>query len=214
MTNVEYGLYYIDREYLDTLHEADSHVPKHDYEDEGRSRKYYCGPVMNEYGVNYFVPVSSQTTKDDMVIPGSNYNGMKEHYGIPLPDEKGHSKGGGNIDFRFMIPCVNSELLTPMTPKSDFAKNQADFCMKNEKIICRAASETYRNIQSGDYSFLNHNSINQENVLDKVWEYEDILESRREAKTKKDKFAARVTAADNIAPNESTLSSSIENERN
>lgn len=213
MADIKYGLYYIDREYLDKLSEADNHVPKHDYEDDGRSRKYYCGPVMDEYDVKYFVPVSSQTEKNSMVIPGSAYNGVTEYYGIPLPDASGHNKGGGNLDFRFMIPCVNDELLTPMTPTSDFAKTQAAFCMKNEKIICRIASDTYQNIQSGDYDFLNNSSINQENVLDKMWEYEDILESRRNMAEKRAKMIVRASAADNITPNNSDLSSNYEDEK-
>ena len=211
--NVKYGFYYIDREYLDKLHEGDTHVPKHNYEDEGRSRKYYCGPVMNEFGVNYFVPVSSQTGKDDMIIPGSAYNGAVEHFGILLPDEKGHSKGGSNLDFRFMIPCVNSELLTPMAPKSNYAKNQAKFCMSNEKRICREAYDTYQNIQSGEYSFLNESAINQQAVYDKMWEYEDILETRREIKEKRAKMTARASETSRIAPNESVVSSDLENQR-
>lgn len=44
-SEVRYGLYDIDAKYLERIRKYDSHAPKSDYEDEGRAKKFYCGPV-------------------------------------------------------------------------------------------------------------------------------------------------------------------------
>lgn len=86
--DVPYGFYYIDRDYIDYLRKnGDEHVPKADYEDDDRSQKFYCGPVMNEYGVNYFVPVSHEVeNKGTMSVRDKD---TIESYGVFIQNEKG-----------------------------------------------------------------------------------------------------------------------------
>ena len=56
-----FGFYYIDRDYIDAMRTTENpHVPNANYEDEGRARKFYCGPVMNQDGVDFYVPISHE----------------------------------------------------------------------------------------------------------------------------------------------------------
>lgn len=62
-----YGFYYIDRGYIEYMQTPDNpHVPDANYEDCGRARKFYCGPVTNKQGVDYFVPVSHEVNYYDL----------------------------------------------------------------------------------------------------------------------------------------------------
>jgi len=100
-TIVPFGLYDVDRYYLDELRKADPHVPKSDYEDDGQHRKFYCGPVYNDKGINYFVPISSKIKKQDYLEPYVRI--MKN------PENK---KEIGCLDFRYMVP-VPSKYIAP-----------------------------------------------------------------------------------------------------
>lgn len=175
--DIPFGCYYIDRDYLEYLHEhGDEHVPKADYEDEGRARKFYCGPVFNEYGVNYFVPVSHELDKNDMSVYDPETRTV-EYYGMYIRDTDNNKIG--NLDFRFMIPCQDNELLTPCTLSGHGAK-QANACLAMRTHICKAAQSTYNNIETGDYPWLNANAIDYNNVNDAMWSYDDEKMTRRE----------------------------------
>lgn len=169
--NVPFGCYYIDREYIQYLHDhGDEHVPRSDYEDEDRCRKFYCGPVFNEDGLNYFVPVSSKVRE-------MRLNNI-ETYGVTLQDA--NREYIGCLDFRYMIPCYDNELLTPYEPHSHGAK-QATACMEIQNKICKEAKATYNNIISRDYEFLNRTAIDYDKVIDAVWEFDDMRMARRMA---------------------------------
>ncbi len=185
-----FGFYDIDREYLEALSKADAHVPKHDYEDEGRARKFYCGPVMNEYGVDYYVPVSSQIKEMKL----NKY----ENYGVQIQDKKGTICG--NLDFRFMIPCVDNRFLTKHIANG-FANEQEEFCKNKQALICREARYTFNNIQSGDYDFLNETAINNEAVTNAAWERVDQYEARLETEKKRETMNKRSISADMITTN-------------
>lgn len=213
----QYGFYYIDNDYLDHLKEYDSHIPRHDYEDEGRERKFYCGPVFNDNGIDYFVPVSHQIKK--MTLPDG------ETYGISLKDSQGQPSGC--LDFRFCVPCPFPECLTPYTPKG-FAVEQWDFCSKHKNGICREAERTYENILSGDYSFLTSSSIHYgQDLDDQIWIYDDILTEKQEKdnqteNTQPDKtntvdiqnknFDQRLTEANTLASANITKTNNFEND--
>lgn len=194
-----FGFYYLDREYIEAMHTADNpHVPNADYEDSGRARKFYCGPVMNQDGVDYYVPVSHEI-KGTMEIFGSKENGFVEHYGMSLMNAE-HEKNG-NLDFRYMLPCVDDRFLTPIDPDNDlgaYGREQAHFCTRMEKNICRNARETYNNIQSGEYKELTESSVNFEMALDDAWTYLDKVEER-EAKLAV--MSNRSSMADGMASN-------------
>lgn len=179
-----YGLYYIDRDYLSAIHEADSKTPDCTYEDSGRARKFYCGPVTKEEGVDYYVPVSHQVKNMQL----SKY----ETYGISIMNTEGEKKGC--LDFRFMIPCVDTQFLSKIEKNdmSEYGKSQYDFCMNNERIIKKEAHATYNNIISKDYGFLNKTAVCSEAVIDAAWQYMDEIEARKE------KAAMRNAAANDL----------------
>lgn len=197
-----YGFYYVDREYIEALASRDEHVPKCDYEDESRSRKFYCGPVTHEDGVDYFVPVSHQI-KGNMVIQGSRYDtGVTEYYGTSITDSN-HNKTG-NLDFRFMIPVVNTEYLTPFEPKG-FSAEQNTFCQKYRKTIQNIAHQTYSNIKTKNYDFLNESAIDHDNALLGAFDYDDEYTEQIESGQKKETARqialrkARLLASSNLS---------------
>ena len=197
-----YGFYYVDREYIEALASRDEHVPKCDYEDEGRSRKFYCGPVTHEDGVDYFVPVSHQI-KGDMAIPGSRYDtGVTEYYGLSIINE--NREKTGNLDFRFMIPVVNTEYLTSFEPKG-FSAEQNTFCQTNKQMIQSMAHQTYGNIKAKNYDFLNGSAIDHDSVLSGAFDYDDEYTEQIESGQKKEiakKLAlrkARLLASSNLS---------------
>lgn len=206
-----FGFYYLDREYIEAMHTAENpHVPNADYEDSGRARKFYCGPVMNQDGVDYFVPVSHEI-KDKMEILGSRANGFAEYYGIPLMNKD--KEMTGNLDFRYMLPCVDNRFLTPINPDNDlgaYGREQAHFCTLIKNRICKNAQETYNNIQSGEYKSLTESSVNFEMALDDAWTYLDKVEEREKMTAK---MAIRSSIANEMISNVSPSSSSNDFDR-
>lgn len=198
-----FGLYYIDREYIEAMHAADRHIPNADYEDSGRARKFYCGPVMNQDGVNYYVPVSHE--QKSMEIIGSRRNGFPEYFGLNMRDQ--NNEKAGSLDFRYMIPCVDERFLETIDPNQDlgkYGKGQAHFCQKYERTICNSARNAYENIQSCEYPMLKDSSIDFENAITAAWEHLDKVEERENNKEKKAKIAARSASADSMTANIST----------
>lgn len=166
-----FGFYDIDRTYIETLRSKDNHVPNCDYEDYDRARKFYCGPITTQYGINYFVPVSSQKDKN-MYIVGSAANGVREYYGIEMKDNQGNSIG--SLNFKFMIPCVHPCFLTPheLTGHSII---ENEFCQKNKLFIQKLANDTFVNIESNDYPSLTQTSVNFAEAESAGWEYYDKM---------------------------------------
>lgn len=200
-----FGFYYLDREYIEAMQTVDEHVPDANYEDSGRARKFYYGPVTNQDGVDYYVPVSHEI-KDEMEIPGSKRNGFPEHYGVNIRNE--HKKKTGNLDFRHMLPCVDARFIRKISPNelSAFGKGQLTFCEADKNNILTTARNAYNNIQSHDYSFLNKTSVNYDNVIDAAWEHLDKVEER-EISEKRQTMADRVNKANMLAANINDTSS-------
>lgn len=174
---IPYGCYYIERDYLDYLREKDNEcIPRADYEDEGRCRKFFCGPVFDEYGVNYFVPVSHEIDSKGTMTVYDKETKSTETYGLYLNDENGEKLG--NLDFRFMVPCQDNELLTPYKPSGHGAR-QAEACKFSQNKICKEARLAYNNIMSGDYPDLTKGSVNFDKANDAMWDYEDEKWARR-----------------------------------
>lgn len=167
--NIPYGFHYIDNDYLDYLAKFDPHIPKHDYEDEGHARKFYCGPVFDDTGISYFIPVSHQ-------IKDMRLNDI-ESFGMNMK-ERG-KPALGCLDFRFAVPCPFPQCLTPYEPKGHAVK-QAEFCNKYKGLICNEAKATHQNILSGDYPQLTESStLRGEAVENTIWDYEDILDAKK-----------------------------------
>ena len=192
-SSTPFGFYDIDRKYIEFLKKADEHVPDCDYEDRGRSRKFYCGPVTNQYGIDYFVPVSSKTDKN-MYIVGSAKNGVREYHGIILKDASGQETG--SLNFKNMIPCVDPQFLTPHKP-TGHAVSEYNFCKKYEKAIKTTAESTFKNIESREYPELTKSSVNASKVESAGWEYLDMIEAKKEC----DKMATRFQEIDDLASN-------------
>lgn len=172
---VPFGCYYIARDYIDYLREhGDEHVPRADYEDEDRARKFYCGPVFTEYGVNYYVPVSHETNKENMVMHDKETN-VDEQYGLYLRNSTNEKIG--NLDFRFMVPCSDNTLLTPCE-LTNYGAAQANSCLQNQAAICKIAEHTYNLITSGDYPQLAKTAINLDATNDAMWSYDDTRLAR------------------------------------
>ncbi len=180
-----YGFYYLDRDYLDGMREADNeHVPLADYEDFDRAQKFYCGPVITKDKVDYYVPVSHQIK--NMYIPGSAQNGVREYYGVTIYDKNGNASGC--LDFRYLIPCVNNALITPCQPKGH-AVTEWDFCERNQKIIMKNANNTFHNIQANNYPFLTETSVDNDKAIDFMWYVESELEDEYADDSERPNFA-------------------------
>lgn len=166
-----FGCYYIKRDYIDFLRANDNeHVPRADYTDDNRAEKFYCGPVFTEDGVDYFVPVSHETDKGEMVVYDKDIN-IREPYGLYLRTETG--KIIGNVDFRYRIPCQDDELLTPCRLKG-FGALQEKACKSIENRICTVAKNTHNNIKTNAYPWLTQTAVKDNNSNDSMWAYEDL----------------------------------------
>lgn len=177
VNELPHGCYYIARDYLDFLREHDNeHIPRADYEDDNRARKFYFGPVINDYGVNYFVPVSHETNKGDMCIFDKETK-MHEQYGLYLMSDEGDTLG--NLDFRFMVPCQDNNLLELFEP-TGYGARQAEICHQMTKDICDTALHTYNLITSGDYPQLSKDAVDFAKANDAMYLYDDIKDKKRE----------------------------------
>lgn len=189
--NIPFGCYYIDRNYLEYLHEnGDERTPKSNYEDEDRARKFYCGPVYNDFGVNYYVPVSHETEKNQMSVYDPETKTV-EYYGMYIRNS--NNQKIGNLDFRFMVPCYDDKLLTPCD-LTGYGLEQNQACLKLQSTICKNAETTYKNIQSNDYPWLNESSVNYDNVIDTMWSYDD--EKIKHRKLIAEQLAATISTND------------------
>ena len=105
VTNMPYGIYEIDRGYLDYLRLFDNKIPFSDYEDHGGKRKFYMGPIK-VHDIPFFVPISHQI-KYDYQFSCHDYNDNKSIlYGAPLTDSIDNNTVIGSIDLRHMVPVV------------------------------------------------------------------------------------------------------------
>lgn len=174
-----FGFYYINRDYIEAMHTTENpHIPNADYEDEGRARKFYCGPVMNQNGVDFYVPISHEV-KENMEIPGTRASGCPEYYGMSLRSKTGEKTG--SLNFKYMIPCVDDRFLEKIDPEkmlSSFGKAQCDFCKANESRIRNIAYDTYNNIVSNDYPGLTKDSVDFEAAQDEAWQHLDRVEEQ------------------------------------
>ena len=194
-----FGFYYLDREYIEAMHTSENtHVPNADYEDSGRARKFYCGPVMYQNGVGFYVPVSHEI-KESMEIPGTRSSGCTEYYGMSLRSKTGEKTG--SLNFKYMIPCVNSRFLEKIDPDKtlgSFGKAQYDFCSANERRICNMVYDTYNNIVSGEYPGLTSGSVDFEAAQDEAWQHLDRVEEREEQAAKEKAVQERIAQTEKM----------------
>lgn len=203
---IPFGLYDIDRYYLDYLRNNNNeHIPKSNYEDEGGARKFYCGPVYNADGIPMFVPVSHQKRT-------ASINGK---YMISIEDSEDNATQDNNIkntknidhkiigclDFRFMVPCleehfVKHEISTNsniLNSKPTFAEKQAHILLssKNQQLLEKTAKLTFDDVTAGKN--VARSSVDFNKALDDVWNYEDYIEAHKDT-YKPDPFITKMKA--------------------
>jgi protein AbiQ len=82
--------YEVDDAYISFLTNVDNRVPRVDYSDDGRRRKFLCGIVLEVNGHAYFAPVSSykKQQRSNFVIEDTHGNPvgcLRFSYMIPIP---------------------------------------------------------------------------------------------------------------------------------
>lgn len=174
---IPFGCYYIEREYLDFLRKrGDAHVPRADYEDSGRTQKFYCGPVFNADGINYFLPVSHQTNKGDMTVYDVESR-ETDPTGAYIIDNDGVKLG--NLDYRYAIPCMDNELLKPVS-LSKFGQKQFEIITNMKDAIGEQAKNLYDKARSGDYPVHKRKAIDFDSLETAAYAYADLKEQLRE----------------------------------
>ena len=130
-SKIPFGIYDVDTEFLRTAHDTiNETIPFSDYEEHGRSRKFYCGPVCEHTGV----PVSSQK-KDESMHRDTTYIPMKENGEIV-----------GTLNFAYMVPVADDSLISDISNRTQIgphAQKQINWCMSNENRIKTAAKAHY-----------------------------------------------------------------------
>ena len=82
--------YEVDESYISLLANVDNKVPRVDYSDEGRRRKFLCGIVLEVNDHAYFAPVSSfnKQQRSNFVVEdtkGNPVGSLRFSYMIPVP---------------------------------------------------------------------------------------------------------------------------------
>lgn len=183
VSKIPFGIYDIDKELLQTAHDnINEHVPLSNYEDEGRTRKFYCGPVCEHDGVPLFVPVSSQ-----------NKNERQNDYSGSSVLIKNKNESIGSLNFKYMVPVSDETLLTPRTELGSFGKKQAAWCMDNETLIKNKALANYNSFERfGEKDDL---YFNYDEIVDLGYE---IIDEREAVETEADTTALRETMAHRV----------------
>lgn len=180
MNKTKFGIYDIETDYLKFLHERDKHVSFADYEDEGRQRKFYCGPVYtSETNINYYVPVSSKSIDTKQ----SDRGDIKQYC---LAIENG-DRDLGTLDFRHMIPClderINPRFINPQT--NSFGYAQAKFCLSHEEEIKKYGEKMIcdKKFDFSSKSILATTACELDDDVDFMLEYECMRENEEEKET-------------------------------
>lgn len=144
--------YYVNEEYIDYLKDYEYQergftcVPNVCYKN---TRKFTFGAVMSVNGLNYFVPVSSYSKKQEDVI---------------LIKDKKNTHVLGSLRFTYMIPVPEKCLVKVDINSFDSAKSKGHisdelaFCRRNRDKIFRKAIKTYERVNSKDNDLLVRNS--------------------------------------------------------
>ena len=148
------NFYRVDLEYIDFLKNYEiknrgfTRVPNVNYH--SRNNKFFYGAVLTINGIDYFVPVSSNTRvkQDDILIVvkdkrDPNYGTLRFAYMLPIPKACLHI-------------LIRDELNNPV--QAERIRKELAFCRKNRDKILRQAKRTYDRIISNVSESLSHNS--------------------------------------------------------
>ena len=148
------NFYRVDLEYIDFLKNYEiknrgfTRVPNVNYH--SRNNKFFYGAVLTINGIDYFVPISSNTRvkQDDILIVvkdkrDPNYGTLRFAYMLPIPKACLHI-------------LIRDELNNPV--QAERVRKELAFCRKNRDKILRQAERTYDRIISNVSESLSHNS--------------------------------------------------------
>lgn len=151
---MDMNFYRVDLEYIDFLKNYEiknrgfTRVPNVNYH--SRNNKFFYGAVLTINGIDYFVPVSSNTRvkQDDILIVvkdkrDPNYGTLRFAYMLPIPKACLHI-------------LIRDELNNPV--QAERVRKELAFCRKNRDKILRQAERTYDRIISNVSESLSHNS--------------------------------------------------------
>ncbi len=150
--------YYIKPDYIDYLKRIEydkrgfNCVPNMNY---WNTNKFTFGAVLEVNSMNYYVPVSSYSKKQQDVILITDKSKNKKTHSNPVL---------GSLRFAYMIPVPNSCCI-----KLDFDKipteksrvhiaKELSFCRRNRDKILKQAQKTYDRVLSGKYLELSKHS--------------------------------------------------------
>ena len=141
VSKIPFGVYDVDTEFLRTAHdEINQTVPHSDYEQHGRCRKFYCGPVCEHKGVPMFVPVSHQVKETNI---------LKTQTFMPIKDG---TKTIGTLNFAYMVPVADESLIEDISHRDyigEFTQKNIKWCMSNEELIKKKAKAYYNEFSNG-----------------------------------------------------------------
>ena len=127
--------YEVDEVYISFLTDVDARVPRINYSDEGRRRKFLCGIVLKVNNHAYFAPVSSFRKQ------------LRSNYIIK--DRKGHPVA--SLRFSYMIPVPLDVLQLKDLNKEDpkyrnFLDIELRYINKNVRAILTRAKYVYNSV--------------------------------------------------------------------
>lgn len=144
--------YYVEPEYIDYLKNYEINnrgftcVPNVCY---GNTKKFVFGAVLNIDGINYFVPVSSYSKKQEDVV---------------LIKDKRNTNILGSLRFTYMIPVPNDclykvDINSFTSPRSKgHISEELAFCRRNRDKIFKRALKTYDRVIAKTNELLTKNS--------------------------------------------------------
>lgn len=181
---ISFGLYKIDRSYIEELKKTDQHVPDCDYQDYGRAEKFYIGPFVDKQShVSYFAPISSKVRDLTSSRHPPEMHGMLFNFkNSNMPKGKDHVKGC--VDFRFAIPCEDTRLLSAYTPSPTSNQGVLSKRLTNLEGELKSISETtFINMRDKESYPVFHTSCDHDSLEDRMWSYIDTLDSLRTSRT-------------------------------
>ena len=162
------AFYYVDEQYVEFLKEKElqsrgfTTVPNVAY---SSRNKFLYGTVLEVSGINYFVPVSSYSKK------------QQDNFLIKIDDHH-KEKIAGSLRFNYMIP-VPEKCLIPLDFKAGiegqerriFIEKEYRFCKSKRSAIQKGAKKTYERVTNAASDELVKNSCDFKLLEKAYYEY-------------------------------------------
>lgn len=180
MSKEKLNFYSVDEEYLKFLHDdIDSKVPLQNYHIQ---KKFFCGVVLDIYGVKYFAPISHDTkqTKTNILIThnGKVKSSIKFSFMIPVDDKYltymdfSQETEINYVKSKYLSECNGNENLAMEKAKKYVAllSIEHEFCNNNVQAIKDKALEVY-NVGCNSKHWLNKVCCNFKNLENAMTTY-------------------------------------------